>query len=79
MLSAFKRRNSTTPEEKIDSKDSDSKKNKGDNLPEDQEVDIQIGPEYEPEEVTVTDDCTWKSNESSKLLTENLETSQRYK
>ena len=45
-------------------------------MPEDQEVDIQIDPEYEPEEVNVTDDSIpEKSNESSKLLAENLETS----
>ena len=45
-------------------------------MPDDQEVDIQIDPEYEPEEVNVTDDSIpEKSNESSKLLTENLEAS----
>ena len=61
---------------KVDNKESDSKKNEDDILPEDQEVDIQIDPEYEPEEVSVTDDSILeKSNESSKLLPEYLETS----
>ena len=65
-----------TQKKKVDNKESYSKKNEGDTLPEDQEVDIQTDPEYEPEEVSVTDDSILeKSNESSKLLTENLETS----
>ena len=65
-----------TQKKKVDNKESYSKKNEGDTLPEDQEVDIQTDPEYEPEEVSVTDDSILeKSNESSKLLTENLGTS----
>ena len=65
-----------TQKKKVDNKESDSKKNEGDTLPEDQEVNIRTDPEYDPEEVSVTDDSILeKSNESSKLLTENLETS----
>ena len=61
-----------TQKKKVDNKESDSKKNEGDTLPEDQEVDIQIDPEYEPEELSETDDSILeKSNESSNLSTEN--------
>ena len=74
MLPAFKRRNSTNSEEKVDNKESNNKKNEHDTLSQDQEVNIQTDPEYEPEEVSVIDDSILeKSNESSKLLTENLE------
>ena len=67
---------SPTQKKKVDNKESDSKKNEGDTLPEDQEVDIKTDPEYEPEDVSVADESILeKSNESSKLLTENLETS----
>lgn len=45
----LKGKTAPTQKKKVDNKESDSKKNEGDILPEDQEVDIQIDPEYELE------------------------------